>query len=122
MHCENALDGRVMGFGVGVLWVPITMVAFSTLHDGFVSEASAVFHMVRNIGSSVHISLSIALAVHMTRTGYAELAERGGKFGHGSVIRRWRQLGERPAEHAFKQQLAHVFPYRQGLALVVVKL
>ena len=32
--------------------------------------------MVRNIGSSIHISLSIALAVHMTRTGYAELAER----------------------------------------------
>jgi len=66
----------LQGFGVGVLWVPITMVAFSTLHDRFVSEASAVFHMVRNMGSSIHISLSIALAVHMTRTGYAELAER----------------------------------------------
>jgi len=66
----------LQGYGVGVLWVPITMVAFSTLHDRFVSEASAVFHMVRNIGSSVHISLSITLAVHMTRTGYAELAER----------------------------------------------
>jgi len=66
----------LQGYGVGVLWVPITMVAFSTLHDRFVSEASAVFHMMRNIGSSVHVSLSITLAVHMTRTGYAELAER----------------------------------------------
>jgi DHA2 family multidrug resistance protein len=66
----------LQGFGVGVLWVPITMVTFSTLASGYVSEASAVFHMVRNIGSSIHISLSIALAVHMTRTGYAELAER----------------------------------------------
>ena len=52
------------------------MVSFSTLGPEHVSEGSAVFHMVRNIGSSVHISLSIALAVHMTRTGYAELAER----------------------------------------------
>ena len=62
----------LQGFGVGVLWVPITLVSFSTLAPGYVAEASAVF----NIGSSVHISLSIALAVHMTRTGYAELAER----------------------------------------------
>ena len=66
----------LQGFGVGVLWVPITMVSFSTLAPAHVTEASAVFHMVRNIGSSVHISLSIALAVHMTRTAYAELAER----------------------------------------------
>jgi DHA2 family multidrug resistance protein len=66
----------LQGFGVGVLWVPITMVSFSTLGPEHVSEGSAVFHMVRNIGSSIHISLSIAVAVHMTRTGYAELAER----------------------------------------------
>ena len=66
----------LQGLGVGVLWVPITMVSFSTLVPELVSEGSAVFHMVRNFGSSVHISLSIALAVHMTRTGYAELAER----------------------------------------------
>jgi len=66
----------LQGLGVGVLWVPITMVSFSTLDSKYVSEGSAVFHMVRNIGSSVHISLSIAVAVHMTRTGYAELAER----------------------------------------------
>jgi DHA2 family multidrug resistance protein len=32
--------------------------------------------MVRNIGSSIHISLSITVAVHMARTSYAELAER----------------------------------------------
>ncbi len=66
----------LQGFGVGVLWVPITMVSFSTLPAAYLSEASAVFHMVRNIGSSIHISLSITVAVHMTRTSYAELAER----------------------------------------------
>jgi len=66
----------LQGFGVGVLWVPITMVSFSTLGPQHVSEGSAVFHMVRNIGSSIHISLSITVAVHMARTSYAELAER----------------------------------------------
>jgi DHA2 family multidrug resistance protein len=44
--------------------------------------------MVRNIGSSVHISLSIALAVHMTRTSYAELAERVTPYS-GSATMPW---------------------------------
>ena len=66
----------LQGLGVGVLWVPITMVTFSTLDPAHVPEASSVFHMVRNIGSSIHISLSITLAGHMTRVSYAELAER----------------------------------------------
>jgi len=66
----------LQGLGVGVLWVPITMVSFATLAPAHVAEGSAVYHMVRNVGSSVHISLSVTLAVRMSRTGYAELAER----------------------------------------------
>ena len=38
------------------------------------AEGSAVYHMVRNVGSSIHISLSITLAVRMSRTSHAELA------------------------------------------------
>jgi len=64
----------LQGFGVGVLWVPITMVSFSTLKPAAVAEGSAVYHMVRNAGSSIHISLSITLAVRMARTNYAEIA------------------------------------------------
>jgi DHA2 family multidrug resistance protein len=66
----------LQGFGVGMLWVPITIVAFATLDPARVPGGSAVFHMVRNFGSSVHISLSITLAVRMARTGYADLAEQ----------------------------------------------
>jgi len=66
----------LQGFGVGILWVAITMVTFATLEPQQVAQGTAIYHMVRNIGSSIHISLSIALAVHMTRTSYAEMAER----------------------------------------------
>jgi DHA2 family multidrug resistance protein len=66
----------VQGFGVGILWVAITMVTFATLAPERVAEGSAVYHMVRNVGSSIHISLSISLAVRMSRASYAELAER----------------------------------------------
>ena len=64
----------LQGFGVGVLWVPITMVTFATLAPGAVAEGSAVYHMVRNVGSSIHISLSTTLVVRMARTNYAEIA------------------------------------------------
>jgi DHA2 family multidrug resistance protein len=64
----------LQGFGVGMLWVPITMVTFATLGPAAVAEGSAVYHMVRNVGSSIHISLSITLAVRMARANYAELA------------------------------------------------
>ena len=64
----------LQGFGVGVLWVPITMVSFATLDPARVAEGSAIYHMVRNIGSSIHISLSITLSVRMARSSYAELA------------------------------------------------
>jgi len=78
----------LQGFGVGVLWVPITMVSFSTLNSALVAEGSAVYHMVRNIGSSIHISLSVTVAVHMARTSYAELAERVTPYS-GSASMPW---------------------------------
>lgn len=66
----------LQGFGVGLQWVSITVVTFSTLKPEFVGEGSAIFHMVRNIGSSIHISISITLALRMARTSYTELSAR----------------------------------------------
>jgi MFS transporter, DHA2 family, multidrug resistance protein len=63
----------VQGLGVGVLWVPITMVTFATLHGEHLAEGTAVYHMLRNIGSSVHISLSTVLVVRMTQASHADL-------------------------------------------------
>jgi DHA2 family multidrug resistance protein len=63
----------LQGFGVGLLWVPITMVTFAAITGEQMAEGTAVYHMLRNIGSSVHISLSTVLAVRMTQHAHAEL-------------------------------------------------
>ena len=63
----------LQGLGVGILWVPITMVAFSKIGGEHLAEGTAVYHMLRNIGSSVHISLSTVLAVHVTQASHGEL-------------------------------------------------
>jgi MFS transporter, DHA2 family, multidrug resistance protein len=65
----------LQGLGVGLLWVPITMVTFHSLTGAHLDEGTAVYHMLRNIGSSVHISLSTVLVVRMTQANHAELVQ-----------------------------------------------
>ncbi|MDX2204238.1 MAG: DHA2 family efflux MFS transporter permease subunit [Hyphomicrobiaceae bacterium] len=65
----------VQGFSVGVIWVPLSVVAFDTLRPEDRAEASAVFHLLRNIGSSFFISLSIAEIVRTTGANYSRMTE-----------------------------------------------
>ena len=69
------LNSLVQGFSVGLIWVPLSVVAFSTLAPDDRAEASAVFHLLRNIGSSFFISLSIAEIVRATGANYSRMVE-----------------------------------------------
>ena len=51
------------------------MVAFDTLAADDRAEASAVFHLLRNLGSSFFISLSIAEIVRATGANYGRMSE-----------------------------------------------
>jgi DHA2 family multidrug resistance protein len=79
----------MQGFGVGLLWVPITMVTFTTLDPRLVPDGSAVYHMVRNFGSAVHISLTVTVSLRMARTAYGELAERVTPFNAAALPPEW---------------------------------
>ncbi|HYE03531.1 MAG TPA: MFS transporter [Phycisphaerales bacterium] len=70
-----AWTSLVQGLGVGFLWVPVTQVSYRTLPAERMAEASGVFHLLRNIGSSIHISLSVALVVHSAKVNQSQLAE-----------------------------------------------
>lgn len=72
---EVAVSSLLQGVGVGLLWVPLTLITFRTLNPAFLPEGTAVFHLLRNMGSSVHISLSVALALRMTKVNYAGMTE-----------------------------------------------
>ena len=69
------LNSAIQGFAVGTVWVPMTMVAFDTLAPKDRAEASSVFHLLRNIGSSFFISLSIAEIVRTTGANYSRMTE-----------------------------------------------
>ena len=65
----------LQGLGVGLIWVPLSVVTFSTLAPQHVPEGTAIFHLLRNIGSSIHISLSVALVIRAGKVNYAGLVE-----------------------------------------------
>jgi DHA2 family multidrug resistance protein len=69
------INSAIQGFAVGVVWVPITVVAFDTLEAKDYAEASSIFHLLRNIGSSFFISLSIAEIVRTAGANYSRMTE-----------------------------------------------
>jgi len=72
---DVAWTSALQGLGVGFLWVPVTQVTFRTLPAARLAEATGVFHLLRNMGSSVHISISVALVLHSAKINQAQLAE-----------------------------------------------
>jgi MFS transporter, DHA2 family, multidrug resistance protein len=68
-------NSLIQGFSVGLIWVPLSVVAFDTLAPSDRAEAASVFHLLRNIGSSFFISLSIAEIVRATGANYSRMTE-----------------------------------------------
>ncbi|MCP5150720.1 MAG: DHA2 family efflux MFS transporter permease subunit [Ectothiorhodospiraceae bacterium] len=72
---EVAISNAVQGFGVGFLWVPITLVLFSEFDPRRTAEGSGMFHFVRSVASSYFISFSFVLAFHTSKMSYSNLVQ-----------------------------------------------
>jgi DHA2 family multidrug resistance protein len=83
---ELAWANTLAGLGVGFVWVPLTLITFSTIPKTKLNEASAFFHLVRNVGSSISISLTIALIIQTSSTSYADLTSFISIFGESSSV------------------------------------
>jgi DHA2 family multidrug resistance protein len=70
--CTNAF---LQGLAVGMIWTPIATSAFWTLDPGLRADGVAVFHLMRNIGSSFFISVSVAEVVRATGANYSRMTE-----------------------------------------------
>ena len=60
---------------MGLFWVPLTVAAFSTLNPVYLAESSAIFHLLRNLGSSMFISLSVATVISSSGANYSRMTE-----------------------------------------------
>ncbi|MGN6536359.1 MAG: DHA2 family efflux MFS transporter permease subunit, partial [Mesorhizobium sp.] len=67
--------GVVQGLGLGLVFVPLSTVAFATLEARYRTDATALFSLVRNIGSSIGISIVTLLLTRNTQINHAELSQ-----------------------------------------------
>jgi DHA2 family multidrug resistance protein len=68
-------NSLVQGIAIGVIWVPLTLVTFSTISSVNLAEGTAVYHLLRNIGSSFFISVCVTEIVRSTGANYSRLVE-----------------------------------------------
>ncbi len=68
------------GFGMSFLWVPLTVLTFATLNPRQMGEATAVFHLIRNLGSAIFISICVGAFVHYSGVNYAVMSEHISPF------------------------------------------
>jgi len=70
------ITGLIQGFGMGFLFVPMSVTAFATLRPGVRAEGAAAFTLIRNIGSSVGISMMQAFDTREAAIAHADMAAR----------------------------------------------
>ena len=66
----------IQGLGLGFVFMPLSTLAFATLDPRLRTEATSLFSLVRNLGSSVGISIMAAMLTRNIATGHASLVSR----------------------------------------------
>ncbi len=69
------MSGIIQGFGIGLVYVPLSTVAFGTLPASLRNEGTAFFNLMRNLGSAIGISVVETLLTRNTQTMHATLAK-----------------------------------------------
>jgi len=69
------LSGFIQGLGTGLVFVPLTTIAFATLDVKYRNEGAAMFTLTRNIGSAVGISVLQAMTIRNAAAVHSRLNE-----------------------------------------------
>jgi DHA2 family multidrug resistance protein len=68
-------SGVLQGFGLGFVFTPLSTVTFSTLPRNILTQGTAIFSLMRNVGGSIGISIVEALLTENTQTVHSRLVE-----------------------------------------------
>jgi DHA2 family multidrug resistance protein len=79
---EIVVISIVQGFGFGLVFVPLSTVAFLTLPNHLRTDGTAMLTLMRNVASSIGISVVIAQLTEGTRRTYAVLSQHINPFNH----------------------------------------
>jgi DHA2 family multidrug resistance protein len=98
-------NGVLLGFGLGLVFPPLTTLAFATVPQRIRTEGAAINALLRNLGASVGIAMLVSLLSRNTQTNHAVIAERLTPFNA-----LWR-FGTTPMEHGIPIDRARLPSY-----------
>jgi MFS transporter, DHA2 family, multidrug resistance protein len=81
--------GLIQGIGTGLVFVPLSAATFATLSPEMRAQGTSIYSLVRNIGSSIGISLVQTLLIRNTVTAHSSLTERvtaGSSAWHNAAV------------------------------------
>jgi DHA2 family multidrug resistance protein len=87
--------GLVQGLGMGLVFIPLSTVAFLSLPAQYRTDGTAMLTLVRNVASSAGISVVIANLTSMTTTFHSQLVEHISPFNNALQypdVSRWMDL------------------------------
>ena len=67
--------GVIQGLGIGFIFVPLSTITFSTLAPRYRNEGTSLFSLMRNIGSSIGISVVITYLAQRTQANHAAFSD-----------------------------------------------
>jgi DHA2 family multidrug resistance protein len=70
----------IQGVGMGLVFVPMNMVAFATLSPQLRTDGAGLSNLVRNIGSAIGVSLTTNILAYSVQTIHAQLAGQASVF------------------------------------------
>ena len=76
----------VQGFGLGLVFVPLQLVAFATLPGRYRTDGTSLMNLVRNIGSAIGISITTTLLSDSTQAIHAQLTHFATPFNRALGI------------------------------------
>jgi DHA2 family multidrug resistance protein len=79
-------SGLTQGIGTGLVFVPLAAITFATLSPRLRNEGTAMFSLIRNLGSSIGISAVEALLTRNTQIMHARLAEHITPYGNPDYV------------------------------------
>jgi DHA2 family multidrug resistance protein len=69
------VSGFVQGFGLGCTFVPLNIIALSTLPRHILTQGTAIRSLMRNLGGSIGISVLVAALAENTQIVHSRLVE-----------------------------------------------
>ncbi len=68
-------NGVALGFGLGLVFPPLTTLTFATIPQRLRTEAAAINALLRNLGASVGIAVLVSLLARSTQANRSEMVE-----------------------------------------------